>query len=129
MLPEWTIKFSPGRSGILGYTYTDRKEIEVFVRDNISDALLAHVIAHELGHAVDLTLNSGDDRRSWQDARGIASTAWWPSSGATDFSVGAGDFAESFAAWQVGATYYRSNLGSPPNPDQIQLMSQLANNY
>lgn len=127
-LPAWTIIFSPGRSGVLGYTYVDTQTIEIFVRGNQSEGLLAHVIAHELGHAVDVTKNNGDERRQWQQARSITSADWWPGNGANDFSTGAGDFAESFAAWVVGPTHFRSNLAGPPNSSQLDLMAELATN-
>lgn len=126
ILPQWTFIFSSGRSGVLGYTYVDRQTIEIFVRDSMSDALLAHVVAHELGHAVDVTLNSGDDRRRWQEARGISTARWWPGNGVSDFSTGAGDFAESFAAWQVGNGNFRSNLAGPPNSSQRSLLAELS---
>jgi hypothetical protein len=127
-LPGWTIIFSSGRDGTLGYTYVDRKTIEIFVRSSQSDALLAHVIAHELGHAIDVTMHNGDDRRRWQDGRGIGASAWWPGEGVSDFSTGAGDFAESFAAWQLGPADFRSNLAGPPNPAQVDLLEELTAN-
>ncbi len=114
-LPGWEISFHPGRERVLGYTFVQEKRIEIYVRDQMSDPLLAHVIAHEVGHAIDVTQNNGDDRRRWQQLRDIEDTPWWPGSGATDFSTGAGDFAESFAAWQVGSASFRSNLGPPPD--------------
>ncbi len=111
---------------MFGYTYVDEQRIEIFVRDDMSDALLAHVIAHELGHAVDVTLNTGEDRSSWATARGIEAVQWWPGSGVTDFSTGAGDFAESFAAWQVGTANYRSAVASAPSAEQLALLASLA---
>ncbi len=122
----WTISFHPGREGVMGYTLTGEHHIQIFVRDSTSDTLLRHVIAHEVGHAVDVSLNSAEDRTRWQEARGISDAPWWPGNGANDFSTGAGDFAESFAAWQVGGGNFRSNLGPVPNGDQLALMAQLA---
>jgi hypothetical protein len=126
-LPGWEISFHPGRERVLGYTFVQEKRIEIYVRDDMSDPLLAHVIAHEVGHAVDVTRNDGDDRRRWQQLRDIEDKPWWPGSGATDFSTGAGDFAESFAAWQVGSTAFRSNLGAPPDIAATALLDELAN--
>ncbi len=125
-LPGWEISFHPGRQGVLGYTFVQEQRIEVYVRSAMSDALLAHVVAHELGHAIDVTLNSGDDRRRWQAQRAIDEKPWWPGNGATDFSTGAGDFAESFASWQVGDASFRSNLGDPPTGADNALMAELA---
>lgn len=125
-LPGWTISFHPGRSGVLGYTFVNERRIEVYVRTEQPNSLLAHVVAHELGHAVDVTLNNGDDRRVWQEARGIGDRPWWPGSGVTDFSTGAGDFAESFAAWQVGDGSFRSKLGPAPNSQHQSVMATLS---
>ena len=126
-LPGWEISFHQGRKGVLGYTFVQEKRIEVYVRDQMSNSLLSHVIAHEVGHAIDVTQNSGDDRRRWQKQRGIEDKPWWPGNGATDFSTGAGDFAESFAAWQVGTASFRSNLGEPPDSAARSLMAELVN--
>ncbi|MBT8241431.1 MAG: hypothetical protein KJN63_09415 [Acidimicrobiia bacterium] len=126
-LPGWEFSFHPGRDGVLGYTFVREKRIEIYVRNQMSDSLLAHVIAHEMGHAIDVTDNNGDDRRRWQRLRGIEDNPWWPSSGATDFSTGAGDFAESFAAWQLGNASFRSKLGPPPDTEARALMSELVN--
>ncbi len=125
-LDGWSIVFAPGRDGVLGLTYVDRKTIEIFVRDNQTPDLLAHVIAHEMGHAVDVTLNDSGERQRWQESRGISSAPWWPGDGATDFSTGAGDFAESFAAWQVGSGNFRSKLSGAPDAGQLDLMAELS---
>ncbi|MGB5755696.1 MAG: hypothetical protein WBM50_02175, partial [Acidimicrobiales bacterium] len=126
LLPGWTIAFLPERDGLYGLTLVPEQRIEIYVRRTQSTVLLAHVIAHELGHAVDVTLNDGQDRRRWEASRGIESDPWWPGNGATDFSTGAGDFAESFAAWQIGGESFRSKLADPPSPDQINLLAQLS---
>lgn len=125
-IPGWEISFHEARSGVLGYTFVDEQRIEVYVRPEMSDALLAHVIAHEIGHAVDVTHNSGENRAQWQRLRGIEDKPWWPGSGATDFSTGAGDFAESFAAWQVGDNAFRSMIGDPPDENEIALIEELS---
>ncbi len=125
-LPGWSIVFAPGREHVLGLTYVDTKTIEIYVRDDQTPALLAHVIAHEMGHAVDVTLNDGDERRRWQETRGVGTAPWWPGEGATDFSTGAGDFAESFAAWQVGPGNFRSKLADAPSAEQLGLLAELS---
>lgn len=125
-LPGWTVRFKPGRSGVLGLTFTAERVIEVYVRDDQSDGFLRHVIAHELGHAVDVSLNTGAEREQWLAARGATGAPWWPGNGATDFSTGAGDFAECFAAWQTGSGNFRSNVAGWPTGDQLNLLAQLA---
>jgi len=126
LLPEWTIEFRPEEDGLYGLTLVPEKRIEIYVRPDQSPRLLAHVVAHELGHAVDVSLNDGPDRRRWEEQRGLGSDPWWPGSGATDFSTGAGDFAESFAAWQVGERDFRSNLAGPPDEADIALLADLS---
>lgn len=126
LLPEWTIDFLPEKSGLYGLTLVPERRIEIYVRDGQTEELLAHVIAHELGHAIDVTLNDGPDRRVWEETRGIGGEPWWPGNGTSDFSTGAGDFAESFAAWQVGSGSFRSTLGDPPTQEQIELLAGLA---
>ena len=125
-LPSWRIEFGPSREDAVGFTWSRERRIEIFVPDDASPGFLAHVIAHELGHAVDVELNSPDDRVRWQEARGITGAAWWAASGSADFNSGAGDFAESFAAWLVGADRFASQLGGPPTAEQLALLAELA---
>ncbi len=125
-LPGWTVEFEGGREGLFGLTLVDDKRIEIYLRDDQTDELLVHIVAHELGHAVDVTLNDGSDRRAWQSARGIEGEPWWPGSAASDFRTGAGDFAESFAYWQAESDNFRSKLGPEPTADQLELMAELA---
>ncbi len=126
-LPGWTVTFLPGRSGLLGGTYPAQKAIEIYVRDDASVGFVAHVLAHEMGHAVDVSLNTTEDRNAWLDARGFSlNTGWFVGDGQTDFSSGAGDFAESFAAWQLGPSDFRSTLSGPPNGAQLETIAALA---
>lgn len=125
LLTDWTVVFLPEEPGLYGLTKVPDRRIEIYVRDDQSIGLLAHVVAHEIGHAVDVTFNTGPDRRLWEETRGLTAP-WWPDSGATDFRTGAGDFAESFASWQVGDGSFRSELGPPPTAAQIAILAQLA---
>ncbi|MCP5029859.1 MAG: hypothetical protein GY929_26605 [Actinomycetia bacterium] len=125
-LPSWRIDFGPSREDAVGFTWSRERRIEIFVPEDASVGFLAHVIAHELGHAVDVELNSPDDRLRWQEARGITGTAWWAASGSSDFNSGAGDFAESFAAWLVGPERFASQLGEPPTIQQLALLAELS---
>lgn len=124
-LGGWRIDFLPARSGYRGLTFTAESRIEIYVRDGDDAWTIARVIAHELGHAVDVMLNDAGDRSAWLNARGIPGALWWPGSGVSDFGSGAGDFAECFATWQVGSGSL-STLAGGCTADQLNLMAQLS---
>lgn len=125
-LPGWRIEFVRGQGPVAGFTWSRERRIEVFVRSGDDAAELRRVLAHELGHAVDLTHLTAADRRAWQDLRGTAAAPWWPESGSQDFGTGAGDFAECFAVWLVGGELFRSELGPPPDAAQRRFLAQVA---
>ena len=68
-LPGWELRFLDGRSGYRGLTYPDAEVIEVFVRPGDTPEGLAHVVAHEMGHAVDVARLTDVDRAVWSAAR------------------------------------------------------------
>ncbi|MFT7475108.1 MAG: hypothetical protein ACI81L_002042 [Verrucomicrobiales bacterium] len=124
--PDWTIDFRGPRNGIRALTYPQEKQIEIFVRTSDTPATLHRVFAHELGHVVDVELNSDDDRNDWRDQRGISSSSpWWPSAEAPDFATGAGDFAEAFAVWETGVTT-RSTVSEQPTRADLELLRELS---
>jgi len=127
VLPGWQLRFLPGRVGVRGATYPDRKVIEIYVRSGDSPAEVAHVLAHELGHAVDVSRLDPTRRAAWSVSRGIDPAAsWYPAGSASvDFATPAGDWAESFARWQTGVGWF-SRLGPPPDVAQTALIAQLA---
>jgi hypothetical protein len=126
-LQGWTITFLEPRGSASGYTWSAERHIEVFVRESDPSDRVARVLAHELGHAIDVTLNSPDDRRDWLTERGLdQDTDWWPGSGRPDFETGAGDFAEVFAASQVGEDDFRSKLNPQIDQGDYDLMTRLA---
>ena len=96
--------------------------IEIYVRPDESVDMLAHVIAHEIGHAVDLVYGNDQRRSLWFEMRGISPRSWFACSMCQDFSTPAGDFAETFAYWQLG-DFSRSQLAPAPTPAEL---SQLA---
>lgn len=126
-LPGWELRFLEGRPGVRGLTHSRRRLIEIFVRPGDSPAGLAHVVAHELGHAVDLTLLSPLERDLWRQGRGQGpGTVWFPSApGQSDFATGAGDFAEAFAWLHGPGGQWSGELGPPPSAAQAVLMAVL----
>ena len=116
------IEFLPGRSDVLGLAYLQERRIEIFVRSctQLSDSLLRHVLAHEIGHLVDASRMTATGREEWLRTRGIPpGTPWQGCNGCTDFATPAGDFAEVYAQWQRGATSNLSKLA--PAPDAAAL--------
>lgn len=124
--PAWSVQFRSAREGIRALTYPAERRIEVFVRPTDTAATLHRVFAHELGHLIDVELNSDEDRAQWFETRGIEqSTPWWPSASAPDFDTGAGDFAEAFAVWETGVSS-RSTVGGQPDAADLELLRELA---
>jgi hypothetical protein len=119
----YRILFESAQPGMQGRTSPRRLgTIEIYVRPSVSANDLAHVIAHEIGHAVDLVYGNDQRRSLWLQLRGVGPQAWFPCSMCDDFSTPAGDFAETFAYWQLH-DYSRSRLAPLPTPAQL---SQLA---
>jgi len=128
-LPGWTVEFTGPRPSILGVTLPHDKHIEIYVRTGQSVFEVAFTLAHELGHAVDITYNTAAEREAWLAARSIApGHDWWTGSGQRDFEVGSGDFAETFAVWQLrehGRVRSHSPWGLPSRAELV-LLAQLA---
>lgn len=126
-LPGWRVRFLDARRGVRGLTFSDQRLIEIYVRPGDSPQRVAHVLAHELGHAVDLTLLSALDRELWRRGRGHGPGAvWYPSApGQSDFATGAGDFAEAFAWLHGPGGQWSGELGPPPSASQALLMAAL----
>lgn len=126
MFPNLQIDFLGPRNGLRALTYPAEHRIEIFVRDSDTAASLHRVLAHELGHVIDVELNSPDDRDRWLAQRGLAgSTTWWPNESAPDFATGAGDFAEAFAVWETGVQTQSTLAGQPDDAD-LALLRELA---
>jgi len=122
---DYDLVFLPAVDNLRGLTYPYERRIEIYVRAGDTPESLAHVVAHEIGHAVDVSLNSGPRRIQWLEARGLdADYRWWPASGRSDFATGAGDFAECFAVWQVNARSY-SEIDTDCS-DDLDLLQSLA---
>lgn len=105
MLPGWKVEYKGDLQGYQGMTNRLEKTIEIYVDADDSPAEVAGVLAHELGHAVDVTYLDNETRVAWLEARGMPSI-WWAGEGLDDFSVGAGDFAEAVAHLWTGSPTY-----------------------
>ena len=127
-LPEWTVAYRPAHDDFRGLTFPYDRTIELYVRESDTPRSLAGILAHELGHALDVSHFSDADRDRWTDVRGIDDSPWWPTAYAGDFETGAGDFAESFAYWAVGDAS-SSRLGGPPNDAELAVLVDLVDPY
>ncbi len=122
------VEFLPGRSEVLGLAYLQERRVEIFVRScaELSDGLLRHALAHEIGHLVDESRMTTSRRTQWLSTRGIApGTPWLGCNGCRDFRTPAGDFAEVYAQWQRGSTDNLSELAPAPAASALdQLAAQ-----
>jgi hypothetical protein len=122
----YTIEFLPGMPGYFGRGFHEQHRIEIYVRNSQSDDELAHVVAHEIGHAVDWIYHTPARDRQWLVLRGVnPSTEWAPCAFCSDFGAPSGDFAESFALWQLGQTNFAGTLAPRPTAAQFQELSKL----
>jgi predicted Zn-dependent protease len=98
------------------------------VRPSDTPRSLAGILAHELGHAIDVSHFDTDDRERWLEARGVEGAQWWPDAYASDFETGAGDFAEAFAYWAL-RDVNSSKLAGTPNSAQLETMADLVSRH
>ena len=122
----WRIEVMPGRGGEQGRTFSSTRTIELYVRDSLSDSVLAYALEHEAAHSWDFTTLTRTQREQWADARGYPEKVdqWYGGGGnvSDDRDLPAGDFAEAAAACVRGPAHHRSGLGGPPTADQCQLV-------
>ena len=120
------VVFRPARADVLGMADLRLRRVDVYVRScaSESDALLRHVVAHELGHVLDVTRMTPALRAEWLAARGIpAGTPWFGCDRCADFATPAGDFAETYAQWQRGSRTSRSQLAPAPSRAQLERLA------
>lgn len=121
---KYEIAFMAPRPGFRAMTFPSQHRIEIYVRPNDSVSLLAYDIAHELGHAIDMTYNTAETRKNWMHVRGIdPSTPWFGCDGCTDFDTPAGDFAETFALLMLGPKDFRGRIAPRPTAQQTSTLS------
>ena len=123
-LPGWNIVYSDANEDFRGLTYPYDNTIELYVRNDDTAESLSGILAHEIGHAIDVTHFDDAMRRTWSEARSIESAQWWPDAYASDFETGAGDFAEAFAVWAVDDPS-SSRVAHQPTSSQIQVLQSL----
>ena len=81
---------------------------------------MRRVVAHELGHAIDLDLLDDNRRESWWSERSIGGDAEWrPETARNDFQTGAGDFAEAVADVLSGHPTSSKVAGPLDNVDRL----------
>ncbi len=122
----WRVEVLPGRNGEQGRTFSSTRTIELYVRDSLSDSILAYALEHEAAHAWDFTTLTRPQREQWASARGYPEKVdqWYGGGGnvSDDRDLPAGDFAEAAAACVRGPAHHRSGLGGAPTPGQCQLV-------
>jgi hypothetical protein len=122
----YQIAFLGPRPDLMGQTIFDAHRIEIYLRNGESQLMVAHVIAHEIGHAADVAYNTSERRQQWLKLRGAStSQPWFGCGSCDDFSSPAGDYAETFSFWQVGPNADFSHLAPPPSPDQLKQLIPL----
>lgn len=122
----WTVEFKPGRTGYLGLAIGPERRVEIFVRESHTALDVAHTLAHELGHAVDLTYGIDYRRSEYRRMRGLnPESEWFGCDSCSDYATPAGDFAEVFEYWLLGGGDFRSLLAGPPTQEQLEVLSTL----
>ena len=127
VLPGWEFTYRGHNDSSRGLTYPYDQSIEIFVRESDTPERLASIVAHELGHAMDVTHMTAAERNQWLVARDISDSPWWADAFASDFQSGAGDFAEAFAVWAIGDSS-SSEIAGQPTVDQLNLLESFFDN-
>lgn len=122
----YRIEFLPAKGGYLGMTIGSRKLVQIYVRSSQSDLVLAHSIAHEVGHVLDFTRGNESTRAQYLSIRRLdPRLTWYGCSGCSDFRTPAGDWAEVFAYWLAGPGDFRSQMAGAPTNAQLRSLDAL----
>lgn len=120
-LPGWRINFLPPRKGYLALTYRVERRIDVYVRSERPVEGIAHDVAHEIGHALDVTYLDENSRARFLELRALpADTGWWACNSCRDLQTGAGDFAEVFALYAAPRFKFYSELAPVPSDEALR---------
>lgn len=120
------VVFLAARSGYKGLTHEGSRRVEVYVRESMPVEEIAHIVAHELGHAYDLARLDDAERQRYKALRGYAGRPDWHTCNAcTDFDTPAGDLAETFAYVHLhGETEWKSTVAPPPRGRQFEALAR-----
>ena len=120
------VVFGAARPGLRARTLLAERRIEVYPRRGDTARRTAFDLAHEVAHAFDFSRATWAARDRWHAARGLDPAApWFGCNACADLATPAGDFAESFADWQVPGGDFRSTMGPPPDDGQRALLIEL----
>ncbi len=123
----WQLKIAVHTGSRVGWADAKTRVVALWVRPSDTQSQLRITLAHELGHVVDFTVMTNDDRQSYRQLRGRDGdrSPWYPEAGTTDFASPAGDFAEVYALWRGGAGDFRSTWAAQPSSAQLKQIEVL----
>lgn len=119
----WTVDFHAGRPGYLGVTDSNRKVVDIWIRDSHSVDHVLGTLAHELAHVYDREVWTPDIRDRWLALRGL-DLAWWPTCTCDDRGFGAGDIAEAMVALEAGPAWWTGRHGLP-TAEQLNFLASI----
>lgn len=126
LLPGWTLEFRCDEIDVQGEAFAYERRIRVYVTQVMGILDIAMIIAHEFGHALDVTYLDNDDRNAWLMMRGLPGRhIWWAGKGETDYHVGSGDWAESVAKVTVPQIDGYATIGGSLSTQQFRFLRRL----
>jgi hypothetical protein len=121
----YSIAFSGPNDKLLGLTDPSHERITIYLRPSQSTGDIAHVLGHEIAHAVDFTMTTDTERAEYRRIRGLDDRPWYPTCGlCPDYTSPVGDWAETFAYWLLGGTF-NSQLAGRPSPAQLAALKPI----